>query len=127
MLENKRVLLVDDNHVNLLVARTILQRAGVDVVTAENGAVAVDQMKNECFDAVLMDIQMPVMDGLEAATYIRQTLEITNIPIIALSANMLKSDIQKSLDAGMVAHIGKPVGSKVLLNTLEHYLGKTYH
>jgi len=127
MLTNKRVLLVDDNNVNLIVAQTILKRAGVEVTTAVNGALAIDEIKKAQFDAILMDIQMPVMSGLEAASYIRETLEMTDIPIIAISANIMESDIKKSLKAGMVAHLGKPIVGQELLNTLEHHLKQTYH
>ncbi|MBV1911017.1 MAG: response regulator [Kangiellaceae bacterium] len=126
-LVNKKVLLVDDNDVNLMVARTMLQRAGILVETAENGAIAIEQIQTTQFDAVLMDIQMPVMDGLQATIYIRNTLQITSIPIIALSANQMESDIQKSFEAGMVAHLGKPIGSDLLLETLEYHISQTYH
>ena len=121
-LNNKKVLLVDDNYVNLIVAKTMLQRAGIKVTTAENGAVAIEQINKDSFDAVLMDIQMPVMDGIEATTYIRDTLCLKGLPIIAVSANVLQKDIDRSLQAGMVAHIGKPIVSEHLLSTLESYL-----
>lgn len=122
MLANKKVLLVDDNDVNLMVARAMLQKAGLHVLTATNGQLAIDQIENSHFDAILMDIQMPVMDGIEATKYIRDTLKKTEIPIIAVSANVGESDIQKSLDAGMVAHIPKPVVRKHLLSTLKQHI-----
>lgn len=121
-LNNKKILLVDDNFVNLVVAKTMLQRAGIKVTTAENGAAAIEILNKNSFDAVLMDIQMPVMDGLEATTYIREKLCLKQLPIIAVSANVMQKDIDKSLQAGMVAHVGKPIVSEYLLSTLESHL-----
>jgi two-component system, sensor histidine kinase and response regulator len=121
-LNNKKVLLVDDNLVNLIVAKTMLQRVGVDVTTAENGKDAIEKLNADSFDAVLMDIQMPVMDGIEATLYIRNQLEMTKLPIIAVSANSMPKDIERSLSAGMVAHISKPIVSNHLLSTLDEYL-----
>ncbi len=121
-LANKKVLLVDDNLVNLIVARTMLQRAGVEVITAENGAVAIEKLNQHAVDAVLMDIQMPVMDGIEATRHIRQKLKLTELPIIAVSANSMQKDVERSLGAGMVAHITKPIVSDNLLSTLVDHL-----
>lgn len=121
-LNNKKVLLVDDNFVNIVVAKTMLQRAGVKVTTAENGVAAIEELNKSSFDAVLMDIQMPVMDGIEATTYIRDTLALKQLPIIAVSANVMQKDIDRSLQAGMVAHISKPVVSEHLLSTLKVHL-----
>jgi two-component system, sensor histidine kinase and response regulator len=121
-LNNKKVLLVDDNFVNLIVAKNVLQRAGIRVTTAENGAAAIEQLNKDSFDAVLMDIQMPVMDGIEATAYIRDTLALKQLPIIAVSANVMQKDIDRSIQAGMVAHIGKPIVSEHLLLTLESHL-----
>ncbi|PKG93411.1 hypothetical protein CXF95_28040 [Paraglaciecola sp. MB-3u-78] len=118
VLQGKQVLLVDDNIINLTIAEVMLNHAGIAVVTAEDGQQAIDAVKQNSFDAILMDIQMPVMDGYEATKYIRTQLELTRIPIIAVSANVMPSDVQKSLDIGMNAHIGKPLNLDVLLKTL---------
>ncbi|MGB0495719.1 MAG: ATP-binding protein, partial [Kangiellaceae bacterium] len=121
-LKDKRVLLVDDNKVNLMVAETILKKSRLKVITALNGQLAINELKGSHFDLVLMDVQMPVLDGLAATKIIRQELGMAKIPIIALSANVMSMDIKKSLNAGMDAHIGKPIDVELLLNTMAQYL-----
>jgi len=115
---SKKILLVDDNQVNLIVAKTMLTNAGVDVVTALNGVLAIEALEETDFDAILMDIQMPDMDGYETTRYIRNEMNLKDIPIIAVSANVMKSDIDKSFESGMNAHIGKPLNFHLLLQTL---------
>ena len=115
---SKRILLVDDNQVNLIVAKTMLANAGVDVVTALNGVLAIEALEETDFDAILMDIQMPDMDGYETTRYIRNEMNLKDIPIIAVSANVMKNDIDKSFESGMNAHIGKPLNFHLLLQTL---------
>jgi len=122
LLFDKHILLVDDNEINLTVAKTILTNAGIRVVTATNGLIAVEKLDAFNFDAILMDIQMPVMDGYEATKYIRDKMLLKDLPIIAVSANVMKTDIQKSLEAGMNAHIGKPLNVQFLLKTLCQFL-----
>jgi len=117
-LVGKKVLLVDDNEINLTVAQTMLTNVGLDVVTAKNGKEAVETANLDSFDAILMDIQMPVMDGFEAAEYIRNHMKLKNIPIIAVSANVMSKDVKKSIDSGMNAHVAKPLRIDVLLSTL---------
>jgi len=119
---NKKILLVDDNRVNLIVAKTMLTNAGMDVVTALNGALAIEELELANFDAVLMDIQMPEMDGFETTQYIRNEMGLNDLPIVAVSANVMKSDIKKSLDSGMNGHIGKPLNVRFLLQTLTSHL-----
>ncbi|PCJ48171.1 MAG: hypothetical protein COA74_09910 [Gammaproteobacteria bacterium] len=122
ILRGKRVLVVDDNLVNLTIASKILVKSGIIITTAMNGEEAIKLLQQEFdskpFDAVLMDIQMPVMDGYTATTKIRQHKDLKNLPIIAVSANVMEKDIQKSLDVGMNAHISKPIDIARLLNTL---------
>ncbi|MDQ7048125.1 MAG: transporter substrate-binding domain-containing protein [Enterobacterales bacterium] len=117
-LKGKKILLVDDNDVNLMVARMILSNAGMEIVTARNGQEAIDHLNEFTFDAVLMDIQMPIMDGYTATKYIRKEMSLTDLPIIAVSANVMKKDLQKSMASGMNAHIGKPLNVNKLLTTL---------
>ncbi len=118
ILRGKKVLLVDDNPVNLAIEKSILKKVGVQVDTKINGRLAIQAVKDCTYDAIIMDIQMPVMDGLEATRVIRQDMGLINIPIIALSANTMKSDIQKSMTVGMNAHIGKPVNVDLLISQL---------
>jgi signal transduction histidine kinase/ActR/RegA family two-component response regulator len=122
VLKGTHVLVVDDNFINLTIAEAILNNAGISVVTAEDGQLAIEAVRQHNFDAILMDIQMPVMDGYEATKYIRTELALSNIPIIALSANVMPSDVEKSLRAGMNAHVGKPLDIDDLLKTLVEHI-----
>ena len=116
-----RLLLVEDNEVNRQVALGILHKTGIDVVVAENGQQAISKLQSEFFDAVLMDIQMPVMDGLTAAVIIRQDMEL-QIPIIAMTAHAMEADRQKSLKAGMNGHLSKPFDHHSLFSILAEHL-----
>lgn len=119
-LSGMRVLLAEDNAVNQLLAKTLLKRAHVEVTLANNGEEAVFLLAQapDQFDAVLMDIQMPVMDGLQATAIIRTQLKLLDIPIIALSAHTMAEEKQQCLDAGMNAHASKPINAKELLGVL---------
>ena len=116
------VLLVEDNEINQTVARTLLESMGLTVRVADNGLQGVEAVKTRLPDLVLMDIQMPVMDGYEAATAIRQCFNAADLPIIAMTANALEGDEDKSLRAGMDAHLAKPVSPEALHDALEPYL-----
>jgi len=121
-LVGRKVLLVDDNEINLTVAQTMLINAGLDVVTAKNGKEAIETANLGSFDAILMDIQMPVMNGFEATEYIRKHMKLKNIPIIAVSANVMPKDVKKSIEFGMNAHVAKPLRVDVLLSTLVKWI-----
>ncbi|HET9182472.1 MAG TPA: response regulator [Candidatus Angelobacter sp.] len=116
----RRVLLVEDNLVNRKVALAMLQRGGHSVAVAENGKEAVRLARAERFDLILMDIQMPEMDGLEATRVIRQHEAATglHVPIIAMTAHALKSDNERFLGAGMDGYIAKPFQQEALLEAL---------
>jgi CheY-like chemotaxis protein/two-component sensor histidine kinase len=119
-LEGVRILVVEDNPINQLVAKTLLLREGAVITLAENGQLALDalQASPDGFDAVLMDVQMPVMDGLEATRLIRQELKLTQLPILAMTANAMESDREACLESGMNDHIGKPFKIQNLLAML---------
>ena len=128
-IEGMRLLLVEDNELNMEIARTILEDAGAIITSAENGHVAYDIFMAEppgSFDAILMDIMMPDWDGYETTSRIRssQKADGQTIPIIAMTANTFADDIQKSKKYGMNAHIGKPLNVDVLMTTLEKFRGK---
>lgn len=113
-LNGKRVLLVDDNEINLEIGEKLLCGKGMDVVTAMNGQEAIDcfQKDDGCFDLILMDILMPVMDGLEATRRIREMHQYPNaktIPIIAMTANAFRENFEESFRVGMNAHLVKPI------------------
>ena len=119
----KRVLLVEDNAVNLEIAQMLLEQMGLGVETAENGKIAVEKVAASepgHFDAILMDIQMPVMDGYAATREIRALPEpkLANIPILAMTANAFPEDVKAAKDAGMQAHIAKPIDVDALKREL---------
>ncbi|QDK36634.1 ATP-binding protein [Bdellovibrio sp. NC01] len=121
---NARILVVDDTEDNRFLLLTYLKKYPFDVVQAENGKVAVDKATHESFDLILMDIQMPVMDGYVATQKIRAWEKQHGkkaIPIIAVSANAMAEDVQKSLDAGCTEHLTKPVKKTALLEMVQRY------
>lgn len=125
--KGKRALLVEDHIMNVEVAKRLLESKGMEVEVAENGLVAIETFATAplgYFDVILMDIRMPVMDGLTAAKSIRQLKKKTakTIPIIAMSANAFEEDVEKSKAAGMNEHLSKPIEPAVLFQTLAHFL-----
>ena len=119
-----RILLVEDNELNREIAETILEDAGFETESAENGQVAVDMVKRSShgyYELVLMDIQMPVMNGYEAAKAIRslEDPELSAVPILAMTANAFEEDRENALRNGMDAHIAKPIDVDMLLQTIE--------
>jgi signal transduction histidine kinase/CheY-like chemotaxis protein len=123
-LNDREVLLVDDNPVNLIITSSHLKSTGINVTTATNGLEAIDAVKKHHFDAVLMDIRMPIMDGLDTSRSIRNDLNLLDLPIIALSANVMADDEEKSFKAGMNAHLGKPIDIDLLFSTLSSLILK---
>jgi len=119
-----RVLVAEDNAVNQLVARRILEKAGHEVVVAENGKTAVDAVGREGFDVVLMDIQMPVMGGLEATAHLRSLERSggTHLPIVGLTAHAMKGDMERCLEAGMDAYISKPIKAQDMIATIDRLM-----
>ena len=116
------VLLVEDNPTNQLMAAAMLQNLGLDWQLAENGAIAVALARTQTFDLVLMDCQMPVMDGFEATAQIRQLPQGRGLPIVALTANTLHGDEQKCLAVGMDAFLPKPFTLNALHAVLARWL-----
>jgi CheY-like chemotaxis protein len=103
------MLLVEDNEINRELAGQLLRDAGITVSLAENGREAVEKVTTESFDGVLMDVQMPEMDGYQAARVIRARPELAGLPIIAMTANAMAADRAKALAAGMNEHVPKPI------------------
>ncbi|MBS1227628.1 MAG: putative hybrid sensor and regulator [Proteobacteria bacterium] len=104
-----RVLLVEDNDMNQEVATELLEGAGCVVELAENGQVALDKVQRDAFDVVLMDMQMPVMDGITATHEMRKLPALRDLPIVAMTANAMQGDRERCLEAGMQDHIAKPI------------------
>ncbi len=126
-LNGKRILLVEDNAFNREIARFVLESAGAEVEEAENGSEAVCRLINAeagYYNLVLMDIQMPIMDGYVATYEIRRFADeaVSNIPIIAMTANAFHEDKKKCLDAGMNGHISKPIDKTMLMKEIAKVL-----
>ncbi|MFA7240354.1 MAG: response regulator [Sulfuricellaceae bacterium] len=122
-----RILLVEDNEINQQVAREFLERTGMVVTVAENGAEALSMLQHETFDIVLMDLQMPVMDGLEATRRIRREERFRDLPIIAMTAAVMARDREDCLQAGMNDHVAKPILPNELRETLLKYIKPQQH
>jgi len=128
-LTGRRVLLAEDMEVNSEIMKMILSMRDIECDLAENGKIAVDMFKDHeegYYDAILMDMRMPVMDGLEASRLIRSLdrSDAKKIPIVALTANAFDEDVQRSMQAGLNAHLSKPVEPETLFKTLESLIGK---
>jgi PAS domain S-box-containing protein len=124
MIRGARVLLVEDNAVNQLVARELLEHAGVTVTVAGNGQEAIDCLLKATYDCVLMDVQMPVMDGFEATRRIRATPAIAGVRIIAMTANAGNEDHARCREAGMDDFITKPIRLQLLYSVLADALAR---
>ncbi len=121
-LAGARILLVEDNPINQELARDLLNRAGIVVNIAGDGREALAILERERFDAVLMDCQMPVMDGYEATRALRQRPELKDLPVIAMTANAMAGDREKVLQAGMNDHVAKPIRVDDLFATLARWV-----
>ncbi len=117
-------LLVEDNLINQLIAEELLKNAGFTLDVVNNGQEALDILEQNSYDLVLMDIQMPIMDGLTATRKIREIPKFAKLPIIAMSAHAMSGDKEKSIEHGMNDHITKPISPSVLYNTLDYWLNK---
>jgi signal transduction histidine kinase/DNA-binding response OmpR family regulator/HPt (histidine-containing phosphotransfer) domain-containing protein len=117
-----RVLLVEDNELNREVAKGLLDDAPVTVIAAENGEEAIRMLNESRYDIALMDMQMPVMDGLTATRIIRQNPRFKDLPIVAMTANAMASDREKCLEAGMNDHLAKPIDPDQLFEALRRWI-----
>ena len=123
----KRILLVEDNEINMEIGEIFLQSSGLEVETAINGQEGVNKLQEsepKYYDAVLMDIQMPIMGGYEATREIRKSdrKDLLEIPIIAMTANAFEEDKQNAFEAGMSGHISKPITQEKLLDILGRFI-----
>jgi CheY-like chemotaxis protein len=120
-LSGARVLLVEDNLINQNVAKGILEQAGAVVAVAENGQLALDLLRAARYDLVLMDVQMPVMDGFTATRIIRDELALT-LPVIAMTAGVMESERERCIAAGMNDFIAKPIDVEQMFATMQRHL-----
>lgn len=119
--EGKKILLAEDNKLNQEVVLGLLDDIKVDVVIANNGNEAILRAKEQPFDLILMDIQMPEMDGLTASKVLRNELKLET-PIIAMTAHAMREDRERSIEAGMVDHLSKPIDVELFYKTIGNYL-----
>ncbi len=120
-----QILLVEDNEINQQIAYELLSMAGLEVTTVNNGQEAVEIVESQSFDAVLMDIQMPIMDGYEATRLIRGSGHHDDLPIIAMTANAMAGDRERCLEAGMNDHLAKPINPDEVFATLGKWVEST--
>ena len=117
-----KVLVVEDNEINQIVVTELLKLAGIIFTIANHGQEALDIMQTQSFDAVLMDMQMPVMGGIEATQHIRQNPAYVDLPLIALTAGVTQEERKLCLDCGMNDFVTKPVNSEVVIACLTHWI-----
>jgi two-component system sensor histidine kinase/response regulator len=119
-------LLTDDNDINLELGLELLKEVGISADTARDGIEAIQKVKENYYDAVLMDIQMPRMDGLTATRAIRADDRYKDLPIIAMTAHAMKGEYEKSILAGMNDHINKPIDPFILFTSMiKNILGES--
>jgi len=124
---NRKILIAEDNDINQIVTTKVLANAGYACDVADNGKKALEALSNQAYDLVLMDCQMPEMDGFEATREFRQReatsgLKMRPLPIIALTANAMGGDRERCLDAGMTDYLSKPIDPARLIDLIEQYL-----
>lgn len=119
----KPILLVEDNEINQIIAVEMLKMEGYDVDIAANGRQAIDMLEKRDYALVMMDIQMPVMDGITATREIRKNKRFENLPIIAMTAHAMTGDREKSIEAGMNDHVTKPIEPELFFEVLHKWLG----
>jgi two-component system, cell cycle response regulator DivK len=117
-----RILYIDDDDANRMLVRRILAAEGMNVEEARNARTGIEMALNDPPDLILMDVSMPDMDGLTATRTIRATPDISHIPIVALTANVMQGDREKSLDAGCDGYIGKPIDVDTFAEEISQFL-----
>ncbi len=122
MSAKKRVLYVEDNPENRLYVKRVLESMGLEIIEAFDGLAGIDLAKSEQPDLILMDVGLPGMDGLETTSQIRTMPEIQTIPIVALTANAMKGDAEKCLEAGCDGYLQKPIGVIELRTQVSNFL-----
>ncbi len=121
-LKGKHILVVEDNMINQLIMEELLQKTEATISMADNGQIAVDMTQKETYDLILMDMQMPVMDGIQATKIIREHFDVDSLPIIAVTANAMKEDKDKGIAVGLNDYLTKPIDPHNLMIVLHHWL-----
>jgi two-component system, cell cycle response regulator DivK len=117
-----KILVAEDNAENMYLVCFLLENAGYSLVTAVNGLDAVHLCQEALPDLVIMDIQMPIMDGLEATRQIKKIAETRHIPVVAFTAYAMTGDVDKALEAGCAGHIGKPMNVETFVQQIASYI-----
>ncbi|MGQ9889685.1 MAG: response regulator [Aggregatilineales bacterium] len=120
-----KILYIEDNPQNMRLVRKILQHSGYEMIEATDGLTGVALAAQELPDLILMDINLPDIDGLEATARIKALPQMAHVPVIALTANAMHGDRERFIAAGCDGYLAKPVTRIELLNTLAHFLGHT--
>jgi CheY-like chemotaxis protein len=118
----KRILIVEDDEKSLYLARFILEKEGYEVIEARDGLEALDNVSKETPDLILMDMQLPKLDGYEVTRQIKADERLSKIPVIALTAYAMKGDREKTLEAGCSGHIEKPIDPSTFVEEVGKYL-----
>lgn len=126
-LRGAHLLLVEDNEINQIIAEELLESEGIQTVIAVNGQEALDRLAQQNFDGVLMDCQMPIMDGYQATKAIRSNEAFKDLPIIAMTANVMREDVEKVLAVGMNDHIAKPLDHDLMFTTMAKWINRKPH
>lgn len=121
-LHDTKILLVEDNPINQIIVTDLLNFVGAKTTCADNGQLALNKITSESYDLIIMDVQMPIMDGYEATHQIRNVLQMVNLPIIAMTANSTSEDRKNCLNAGMNDFLPKPVSPNLMYMTLAKWL-----
>lgn len=121
-LSGARILLVEDNEINRIVAKDLLEKLGISVDLAEHGGEALGKLALSNYDGILMDVQMPVMDGYQATRRLKESAALKSLPVIAMTANAMQEDREKCLQAGMVDFISKPILPQTLYQVLSKWI-----
>jgi CheY-like chemotaxis protein len=117
-----KILLAEDNIINQKVALALLARTGIQVDVVGDGEQAIFKLKEQKYDLVFMDVQMPVLDGLTATQKIRMELKMNHLPIVAMTANAMKGDRERCLEAGMDDYLSKPIKPAELFDKMQQWL-----
>ncbi len=117
-----KILIVEDNQKNLKLFSILLKSQGFEVITAENGKIGVEKAISDLPDLILMDIQMPIMDGIIALKELKKNPDVMDIPVIALTSYAMKGDREKFLDEGFTSYISKPVRKNSFFRTVKEVL-----
>ena len=118
-----KILIVEDDEKSLYLARFILEKEGYDVIEARDGLEALDKVSRETPDLILMDMQLPKLDGYEATRRIRADKNLAHIPVVAMTAYAMKGDREKTLEAGCTGYIEKPIDPETIISEIQKVVG----